>query len=668
MTEHDLPSCLFPQALSAPALDWSCSTTPLARDFDDVYFTRDQGLAEAEYVFLQANHLPERWQAWAKQRAFVIGETGWGTGLNFLLAWQQFLHYAPATARLHWISTELWPLSHADLQRAHQAWPTLKQEAAQLRQHYPLPISGLHRLHPHPRITLDLLFGDAATNLRQVSSKIDAWCLDGFAPSKNPAMWSEALFTALAQASHAETTFATFTSAGLVKRGLTAAGFTWQKVPGFGRKKEMLCGHYQRQAEALVLHCADSLAPSSGQHNSLSLFTAPAPSLANHYSDDAQRIAVIGAGLAGLSTALALSKKGCMVDVYEAQEIGAGGSGNRQGVLYIKLAAQTNSASRFYLAGLEYTLRWLAELDPAQALWRDCGVLQLAHTPEEVTRQARCLQTWTLPHALVHAVDAQQASQIAAQHLDHGGLFYPRAGWVRPQALCQFLAQQQPDSLRVILRQPIEQITPYEQGWHVHSDGRTHHYHHLVVAAGHASAQFKPTAWLPLKPIRGQVSLLPLQAIPDTKIQLNSVVCAGGYVTPPWDEQLSFGATYDLHDYRPCIKQEDHQVNLDQLQYTLPSLLDFNALTPAQLTGRAAVRCATPDYLPLVGPAPVSDMKPWPAHPGLWINTGHGSRGLASIPLSAELLACQILGDPLPLDTYLCDALQPVRFLLPRKP
>ncbi|WP_416886590.1 bifunctional tRNA (5-methylaminomethyl-2-thiouridine)(34)-methyltransferase MnmD/FAD-dependent 5-carboxymethylaminomethyl-2-thiouridine(34) oxidoreductase MnmC [Marinospirillum sp.] len=651
MSSPTAPSCLRPEHLTAPSLQWQ-NATPVSRRFDDVYFTRDQGLEEAEHVFLTHNHLPERWLNWSERRAFVVGETGFGTGLNFLLAQQKFLASAPATARLHWVSTELLPLTPADLEQAHSHWPQLCEEAKRLRDAYPLPISGFHRLQVHPRITLDLLLGDAATNLQQLHARVDAWCLDGFAPSKNPAMWTADLFAALARASHAQTTFATFTSAGLVKRGLIDAGFSIQKVPGFGRKREMLCGQYQGEVHPLTSQAA---------------FSLPAP-------QSAQKIAVIGAGLAGLSTAFALTKKGCQVDIYEAEEVASGGSGNHQGVLYIKLAASNTPASRFYLTGLEFSRRWLEKRDPTQSLWRQCGVLQLAHSAEEAQRQARFLEAFHLPTELVRPVDAREASDLAETRIEHTGLFYPRAGWVRPQALCKQLAKLD-HQMRVFTQHPIEQLEydPINQGWQVTSGTKASFYDQVVLASGHAMTQLEQTAWLPIKPIRGQVTLLPTEGHPLSSP--NTVVCGTGYITPPLDDLLSFGATFDLHQLDCDLREEDHLANLTMLDATLPDLLDMSDMDVGQLRGRAGLRCSTPDYLPLVGPAPQE--QPWqqadplgsgltePHHyPGLWINTGHGSRGLASIPLSAELLASQMLGDPLPIDTSLLEHLNPARFIL----
>ncbi|MBE0507229.1 MAG: bifunctional tRNA (5-methylaminomethyl-2-thiouridine)(34)-methyltransferase MnmD/FAD-dependent 5-carboxymethylaminomethyl-2-thiouridine(34) oxidoreductase MnmC [Marinospirillum sp.] len=657
-------SHLHPRALQTAQIQWQ-EGTPVADAFDDVYFSRNQGPDESRYVFLQQNNLPERWQSWQQQRAFVVGETGFGSGLNLLVAIQAFLQTAPSDARLHWISTELFPLTPEDLQQAHNNWPELGTFSSWLQQNYPQAVSGFHRLHLHPRITLDLLLGDAASNLAALDAQVDAWCLDGFAPLKNPGMWTDQLFAALAHCSHADTTFATFTSVGNVKRSLRAAGFTVKKVQGFGSKWDMLRGGFT--------------APNLPHTKPGWVQQAP--------QSDPGRIAIIGAGLAGLCTAQALSRRGLEVDLYEADEAGTGGSGNRQGVLYIKLAVDTNPASRFYLSGLEYSRRWLQQTDPEQNFWSPSGVLQLALDEKEQQRQQRFLQRQLLPSSLVYPVDANTASQLADTPITCGGLFYPRAGWVQPGRLCQQLATSLP-GIRLHKQQAVTGITQQPQGgWQVTTAQGQQDYDTVILASAFATRKFEPCRWLPIKSIRGQVTHLPLNE--KTAPRPRTVVCGTGYVSPPLQQTLCFGATFNLHSNNPQLTDEDHQANIEELNTSLPELLtqllpqstEQQAINATNCTGRVGFRCTSPDYLPLVGPAPVaerwqvlyqdlsynaqlSDLPAAENYPGLWLNIGHGSRGLASIPLASELLVSQLLNEPAPVAKELLESLHPGRFII----
>ena len=224
------------------ALEWR-DGQPYSTAFDDVYFSSDDGLLETEYVFIQGNALISRWQLLAKG-SFSILETGFGTGLNFLCACKTWLEHAPATAVLHFTSVEKYPLNPADMHKALQHWPALQPIADVLLVQYETLLNTGTATLFNDSIRLQVLFGDATECLSKLDTKADAWFLDGFAPSKNPQMWQPTLFEQMARLSHSETTFATFTSAGIVRRGLAAAGFKVNKQPGFGKKREMINGYF----------------------------------------------------------------------------------------------------------------------------------------------------------------------------------------------------------------------------------------------------------------------------------------------------------------------------------------------------------------------------------------------------------------------------------------
>lgn len=622
-----LPSYLRPETLTTANLTWQ-GITPSAPKFDDVYFMPEQGLAESQYVFLQQNDLPARWQT-ASDKAFVMGETGFGTGLNFLVAASEFFATAHSSNRLHWLTTELYPLTAEDLRLAWQAWPQLIQqpEIAELTEallaQYPLNISGFHRLNLSPRVSLTLLLGDAATNLAGLASKqgkIDAWALDGFAPSKNPSMWSPELFAALASNSHQQTSFATFSAAGIVKRGLTQAGFNIERAKGFGHKRHLLKGI---ATESFSL-----------------------PSVINKQ----EKIAVIGAGLAGLSTAYALQQKGFQVEVFEAADtVAAGASGNNQGALYVKLAVDANPNSRFYLAGLEFSRRWLNQLNllakqqEQEAIFYPSGLIQLAFNEQEAQRQAKFVQQQDLPACLVTYVNQAEASKIAGINLPTGGLHYPLTGWAQPKAICQLLASQ----LTVHLNSQLDELIPTTQGWQLKIAGQpAQEFNQVVLANSFAAKQLEVAAHLPLKVIQGQISQL---AVEKTQQPPKCVITGASYLCPPSKQQaFTFGASFNLGQTSIQITQADNQHNLEALQQLVPDFLT-QPVSPTEIAARASVRCTAPNYLPKVGQLAE----------GLWVSLAHGSKGLASIPLSAEILASEIAQEPAPLENDLLARLQP---------
>ena len=181
--------------LELPALDFGDDGVPRSSAFDDVYFDKDAGLDETRYVFLEHNQLADRFSSLRPNERFTIAETGFGTGLNFLCAWQLFLDKAPSDSWLHFVSVEKFPLNKEKLTQSLAMWPSLAELAKPLIESYPTLCHGLHTLFfPQHRTTLTLWFGEASDGFKALDGSVDAWFLDGFAPSKNPEMWSEELF------------------------------------------------------------------------------------------------------------------------------------------------------------------------------------------------------------------------------------------------------------------------------------------------------------------------------------------------------------------------------------------------------------------------------------------------------------------------------------------
>ncbi|WP_369959526.1 bifunctional tRNA (5-methylaminomethyl-2-thiouridine)(34)-methyltransferase MnmD/FAD-dependent 5-carboxymethylaminomethyl-2-thiouridine(34) oxidoreductase MnmC [Pseudomonas benzenivorans] len=638
-------------------LDWDAKGQPLSRQYGDVYFSQDNGLEETRYVFLANNQLAERFAALGDGEHLVIGETGFGTGLNFLCAWQLFAQRAPAGARLHFVSVEKYPLSRADLQRALALWPELAPFAEPLLAQYVALHPGFQRLlFDGGRVVLTLLIGDALELLPQLDARVDAWFLDGFAPAKNPELWTAELFAELARLSAPAASFGTFTSAGMVRRGLKAAGFEVKRMPGQGKKWEVLKGRFMG---------------------------APAPAgkpwFARPPRHTGERHAlVIGAGLAGCATAASLAARGWRVSLLERHaEIAQEASGNPQGVLYLKLSAHHTALSRLIVSGFGHSRRLLEQLPRGQD-WDDCGVLQLAFDTKEAQRQARLAAAF--PTELLHSLERAAAERRAGVTLPAGGLFYPQAGWVHPPALCRLLGQH--SNIRLLTHNEALELRRDAGQWQAWNGDRLLAAAPLVVLAGAAEIKrFPCSAALPLKRIRGQISSLPQTQ--DSRA-LSTVVCAEGYVAPARLGEHTLGASFDFHSDDLTPNSADHAGNLrllEEISRDLSLRLHAAELDPARLQGRAAFRCTSPDYLPIVGPLAERDAfaaayavlgkdarqvpdTPCPWLAGLYVNSGHGSRGLITAPLSGELLAAWLNDEPLPLPREVAEACHPNRFAL----
>jgi tRNA 5-methylaminomethyl-2-thiouridine biosynthesis bifunctional protein len=641
-------------------VDWR-DGQPFSRLFGDVYFSRESGLEEARHVFLAGNRLRERWAVLAPGGRFTIGETGFGTGLNFAAAWALWDEVAPAGARLSYVAVERHPLAPADIARTLALWPALTRYREALLAQWTEVAPGWHRfVFDGGRVLLTLLAGDAGTVLARSDASVDAWSLDGFAPAKNPAMWAPSVFAEIARLSAPAATCATYTVAGEVRRGLEAAGFAIEKAPGFGRKREMLCGVLRTPA------------PQAWRPP---WFARPSA------RNTERRALVIGAGLAGTATAASLAARGWTVTLLDRHRmLAAEASGNPQGALYARLSPHATALSELAASGLEYTARSLPALGLEPGVEFDaCGVLQLAHDEPERLRQSRlAAQGW--PPGFLAPLDRAEASARGGVEVPAGGLLFPRAGWVRPPALCRALAAQ--PSIALALGRGALELRRTAQGWEARDGaGAIAAAPIAIIAASGASAGFVPTAHLPLRLIRGQLTFVP--ATPASRA-LRVVLCGAGYVAPAMDGAHSLGATHRFRDTSTDTTAGEHAENLARLATLAPSLytaVGADRLDPAQLAGRAALRCSSPDYLPIIGPvveaarfttayarlahdATLQLEAPSPWLDGLYVNAAHGSRGLVSAPLSGELLAAYLEDEPAPLARPVVEAVHPSRFLL----
>ncbi|REG82974.1 bifunctional tRNA (5-methylaminomethyl-2-thiouridine)(34)-methyltransferase MnmD/FAD-dependent 5-carboxymethylaminomethyl-2-thiouridine(34) oxidoreductase MnmC [Marinomonas pollencensis] len=658
--------------LASPQLNWGEDGAPHSTQFDDVYFDKNAGLEETRYVFLQHNNLSERWKKLTTDPAsnahFTIAETGFGTGLNFLCAWQAFIEDAPTNASLHFISVEKFPLDKAALENALKMWPSLQPYSQALIAHYPELSHGLHRLElAQGRIQLTLWFGEAEEGFAALNADVDAWFLDGFAPSKNPEMWSPSLFQHIHRLSHQGTSFATFTAAGIVRRGLQEVGFEVRKVKGFGHKREMAIGELTQQSQSFSERMSQGKAWFNVRPNK----TAESPSTT-------PEVLVVGAGLAGATTAFALAQQGVKVTVWEqGDSIACKASGNPQGMLYPKLASQDTPINRFYLSAYLYASRLYSQLDDQAVFWQQCGLEQRPTNAKEQQRFTQLLNNKLYPESIVRQYD------------DSGSLFLPLSGWVVLTELCQKLLNH--PQIKVSLRTRLSALEKVKQGphrWLASHQSQQQHFSHVVICTANDTHDLDFLPSTPAYPIRGQVSYLPLDAAqqactsknqPLAKLSPTHVLCQAGYVSPPLKDTLHFGATYDIRDSDESVRAESQQRNLRILEELLH--LPKETLPEEQCGGRVSFRCAIPDYAPMVGPiaspselqshyARLSKNAKWQSHQthvdqeGLFINIGHGSRGLVSTPLTGHYLANLITNTPSPLEQSIMDKLHPNRFAI----
>tara|TARA_R110001592_G_scaffold116143_2_gene317234 strand:+ start:16218 stop:18323 length:2106 start_codon:yes stop_codon:yes gene_type:complete len=680
-------------------IEWDSTGLPKATLFNDVYFNSDGGIDESRYVFMTQNALSQRWNK-TPGDSFTIGETGFGTGLNFLVAAKSWLEQSNPNNKtdtdlgtLHFVSVEKFPLSKADLQRALGLWPELSELAEELIQLYPPPVAGIHRLHlANHRIILTLMYGDAQDMFSSIKSSdhplfhrhnnpvIDAWFLDGFSPAKNPDMWSDALFQTMADLSQSHTTFSTFTAASSVRRGLEQVGFDVEKIPGFHHKREILCGKFTDITPQKTSEIDWTPAPFSSPY--------PSPWYLTPAIKKPETTIVIGGGIAGCATARALANRGIVVTLIERhKKVAQEGSGNPQGILYPKLSTSTSDLARFGTAALINASRYYNNFLNNNKFGEQCGVLILPHSTQDKELFEQITQLF--PSEFVQLLTTEQLDQQVGFPLaNQFGLFFPKLGWIKPPTVCQLLTEHPLITLQTaevveIRSEPESQQSSNQQTncWQAldETGGVIAKAPVMVIACGFDSSKFSQTNHLPLKKIRGQITAVPAT---NKSGALKTVLCGEGYIAPAVDGVHTLGATYNLGETITTVRSEDHQANMQQLAATDAALAErFDELDINQLQGRVAFRCTTPDYLPVAGPAPKLDdylqdyklmRKNARAHipiegstwQGLYINIGHGSRGLSYAPLCAELVASQICGEVPPMELDLQQSLHPGRFII----
>lgn len=630
------------EPLVPATLAFTAEGTPWSAAYGDVYHSSGGGPEQARHVFLAGTGVPERWR---ERERWVVLETGFGLGLNFLATWQAWRADPARCARLHYVSIEKHPFTRADLEQVHARHPEFAPLATALHAQWPLLVPGLHRLSfDDERVVLTLAFADAAQTLPQLRLQADAIYLDGFAPAKNATLWTPGVMKAIARLAAPNARAATWSAARAVRDALAAAGFTVDARPGFGSKRDM----------TVALRAGPSAAD-----------RPPRP--------PARRALVVGAGVAGAAVAERLARRGWRIALLERGGEAAGAaSGNHAGSFHPVVTADDSLLARLTRAATLYALRHWDALEAAgHALRRDaCGVLQLARDAREAEAQRRALERLHFPPQYVRAVTAQEASAHAGIPLAAGGLWFAHSGWLQPRTLVAALLARCGAALELRLGVEVASLEYDGAEWLLRDPQGTviDAAPVVVLANGSEATALARVPQLELRRVRGQLSYLPATRIDAPQV----VVLRGGALLPPVDGVCVVGASYDIDDDDPKPRIDAHAGNLERLERIAPGAAA--GIDPATLAGRVGFRAVTADRLPAIGalPRPHSAPAGRPAlrltmlarQPGLFGAFGYGSRGLLWASLGAELLASQIDGEPPPLESALIDALDPGRFLV----
>ncbi|MBP7132814.1 MAG: FAD-dependent 5-carboxymethylaminomethyl-2-thiouridine(34) oxidoreductase MnmC [Aquabacterium sp.] len=649
---------------------------------------------QAQHVFVQGNGLPGRWQ---HSQRFVILETGFGLGHQFLATWAAWRADPDRCDRLVFISIEKHPVMRPDLARAHgldgatpaYIHPDHLAVTQRLLPAWPDPTPGWHTLHfDEPvsasgrlqGVTLQLGLGDAADLLPTLVAQVDAFYLDGFAPDGNPERQPSGWLSRLNRLAAPGATAAAWCADQSVRADLTHAGFTVEGVPGLMGESDMMRAHY-----------APRYTPSPLPGG---VWPQPAP--------ESRHALVVGAGLAGASAAWALCRQGWRVTVVDQQDGPAQGtSGNAGGLFHSVLHAQDSHHARLHRAAALATWRQVRPWIESGRLAGQCdGLLRLDDDTDAEQARAQLSRLGVSPEHVAW-LDQTEARSRAGLDVPSGGWLFQQGGWLQPGGYVRCLLDEAASLrdehgplLTCLWQTEVSRLQRDQQGkWHVlGATGETvAQAPTLVLACAHQSTTLLQT--LPsteavpavtMTRLRGQVTQVPATTAHAAFIRQPKLPVAGnGYVVPLPDGGLLCGATVKRDDEDASVRPADHLHNLTRahrLGAWLAPVSDDASALPSDLLGRTGWRAVSPDRLPMVGALPWSDERLAAQHDlprldqvrmvprerqadgGLYIATGLGSRGITWTALIGELVAHWVTGSPCPIEVDLRDAMDPGRF------
>ncbi|WP_298809203.1 tRNA (5-methylaminomethyl-2-thiouridine)(34)-methyltransferase MnmD [uncultured Psychrobacter sp.] len=675
---HQNPEHL--NVITPAKIDWQTDDTgymvPVSGEFGDVYFSHADGLAETRHVFLEHNQLSERLAHLAPKQCFTIAELGFGTGLNLLATWQlwrQLRETNPqlATARLHFITTEKFPIPLADLTQILALWgeraPELMAFIKPLLAAYPPLISGCHRLSfSYDNLTVDMWFGDAAESLsklvldhsNQYTPCIDAWFLDGFAPSCNSTLWADSIFAQMQRLSRPHTTAATYSCAGIVKRGLREHGFQIKKVRGFGRKREMLTAIMIDTDSSDITSdnkSCDNKSHEAKQQTTYSTF---------------DHTVVIGAGVSGLLTAWSLANRSITVTLLDKSAPLAGASGNPRALLAPKMTPLHHVDEHLHTIGYLHSSRLYRYLNQTAVQLHTAPVLELTGALDLLIKaNIGTEQIADYPDEMATTLSHEQAqitSGLKEQNLSDN-LYLPQSGLVNPQALKDIILTHPLIHFQQLAVNDISEteshvcVEGYDQNQEVVSITADN----VVVCAAYESHQLDQRIF-DCRKIRGQLSWFTptaeqLASLPKIPLKYS------GYCTPftaqVYDGQLNdvtecspqflLGASFIRNDTDTGIREEEHQISRDKLINAIPEMASVIPADTSLWQGRAGIRTQTPDYHSIVGQLANSQR--------IWTMSAMGAKGYALAPICAEALADMMLGSFTPLSEAMLARLSPNR-------
>jgi tRNA 5-methylaminomethyl-2-thiouridine biosynthesis bifunctional protein len=620
------------------ALEFDASGRPYSRDYP-AYRARatpaQADPAREQHIFLAGNDLPTRWQ---RHPRFVVLETGFAFGHNFVATWQAWRDDPERCERLVFIAIEPHPLTHADLVAVHRD-SSAPELADALCSVWPPLTHNLHSLEfDTGRVQLLLAFGDLRAWLPELVAEVDAFFLERFATAPEAPMWEERFCKAIGRLATPGATLTADNAEPNFQARLHSAGFAIGLAP----------------SGATFARYAPPFTPRR------------APSRLRVQTGVEQHAVIVGAGLAGCATACALAAQGWRSTLLErGPDVAGAASGNPAGLFHGIVNAQDGVHARFNrAAALSVACAVKVALDDGVP-GAFQGLLRLENVLDP-SRMRALLARLALPPHYVQALSSEEASERAGIALSRPCWFYPTGGWVAPAGLARSYLRRAGPHAELRFGADIRALERGPAGWRLIgaqgdlvAEART-----VVLANAFDALRLLDRPGWPIESVRGQISLAR-----EMPFELPHVPVAGsGYLLPDLAGLAMFGATAQANDADASVRATDHAFNIDQLERLLGRRVNLN---PNELGGRTAWRCTASDRLPVIGAVPDLSQREArrdqprfvPRLPGLFVFTALGSRGIGWSALGAQVLAACVSGAPMPLEASLLDAIDPARFV-----
>ncbi|MBR8465637.1 bifunctional tRNA (5-methylaminomethyl-2-thiouridine)(34)-methyltransferase MnmD/FAD-dependent 5-carboxymethylaminomethyl-2-thiouridine(34) oxidoreductase MnmC [Campylobacter sp. faydin G-140] len=610
--------------------------------FDDIYFNTDKPWSESEYVFATAID-----EIWGDKDSFIVAEAGFGAGLNFLTLANKFKN---SHKKLHFVSIEANPINTDDLAKIYKHLDVFKALNAHLIKLYPPLISGLHRIKFSPNITLDLCFGEINEMITELDFEADVWFMDGFAPSKNADMWSQKVFTHIARLTRLGGVVRTYSCARVVRDRFTQFGFELELREGYGKKRHM--SHAILREKNIQISrpyfSTNGITQNLFTNKNLSAF------LQNNYKVKKPTALIIGAGIAGLATAFNFIQNGFHVIIAEARDgVAQNGSGNVCGALMPLITQPSVALGRMHINAFLQAVRFYKQ-NSRQNLIKFNGCVEYAYDEHLYKRYAHWLQ-----------IQANEVLKFDANAKPYPAMFIKNGATVQPHKLCKSLAR----NFNILLNHQYKSHHHLKNGqisvkFKAQKSIKTDI---LIFATG--SESIKIFKNLPISSVRGQVTHIKPLLNNDTPLS------AKGYICPAINGTQIIGATYARNEYYDEPRDADNNENLS-------SVSEFLQGEKPQIMGaKVGYRSYSSDRFPIIGALhdetayrQIYKNLFWNKHkndnalaiyePNVFVNIAHGSRGLSTAILGAELISDLILKRPLCIEKSLFDELHSARFLV----